>query len=73
MRFADVGLWHKADMLNALTNVRFWGRNGHGAGVIPFPLMTQRGPGLPIFAIRRLLSAHAGFTHNAPTNVRYQG
>ena len=22
---ADVGYWHKADMLNALTNVRFWG------------------------------------------------
>ena len=22
----DVGLWHKADMLNALTNVRFWGK-----------------------------------------------
>jgi hypothetical protein len=21
----DVRLWHKADMLNALTNVRFWG------------------------------------------------
>jgi hypothetical protein len=21
----DVGYWHKADMLNALTNVRFWG------------------------------------------------
>jgi hypothetical protein len=23
---ADVRLWHKADMLNALTNVRFWGK-----------------------------------------------
>jgi hypothetical protein len=22
---ADVRYWHKADMLNALTNVRFWG------------------------------------------------
>ena len=21
--------WHKADMLNALTNVRFWGQSGH--------------------------------------------
>ena len=24
----DVGYWHKADMLNALTNVRFWGQSG---------------------------------------------
>ena len=22
-------IWHKADMLNALTNVRFWGQSGH--------------------------------------------
>jgi hypothetical protein len=26
---ADVRLWHKADMLNALTNVRFWEQSGH--------------------------------------------
>jgi len=25
---SDVCLWHKADMLNALTNVRFWGQSG---------------------------------------------
>jgi hypothetical protein len=25
----DVRYWHKADMLNALTNVRFWGQSGH--------------------------------------------
>ena len=25
----NVCYWHKADMLNALTNVRFWGQNGH--------------------------------------------
>ena len=25
-----VRFWHKADMLNALTNVRFWGQSGHG-------------------------------------------
>ena len=24
----NVCLWHKADMLNALTNVRFWGQSG---------------------------------------------
>jgi hypothetical protein len=24
-----VSFWHKADMLNALTNVRFWGQSGH--------------------------------------------
>jgi hypothetical protein len=28
-RGADVRLWHKADMLNALTNVRFWEQTGH--------------------------------------------
>ena len=28
---SNVRLWHKADMLNALTNVRFWGQSGHGA------------------------------------------
>ena len=27
----DVRFWHKADMLNALTNVRYWGQNGHDA------------------------------------------
>ena len=25
----NVRFWHKADMLNALTNVRFWGQSGH--------------------------------------------
>jgi hypothetical protein len=25
---ANVRYWHKADMLNALTNVRFWGQSG---------------------------------------------
>ena len=29
-RSKGVRLWHKADMLNALTNVRFWGQGGHG-------------------------------------------
>jgi hypothetical protein len=24
----DFRYWHKADMLNALTNVRFWGQSG---------------------------------------------
>ena len=24
----NVRQWHKADMLNALTNVRFWGQSG---------------------------------------------
>jgi len=27
----NVCFWHKADMLNALTNVRFWGQSGTGA------------------------------------------
>jgi hypothetical protein len=26
---SDVRFWHKADMLNALTNVRLWGLGGH--------------------------------------------
>jgi hypothetical protein len=26
---ADVRYWHKADMLNALTNVRSWGQSRH--------------------------------------------
>jgi hypothetical protein len=30
-------------MLNALTNVCFEGKNGHDAGVTPFPLMTHSG------------------------------
>jgi hypothetical protein len=29
LSLAHVGYWHKADMLNALTNVRFWGQSGH--------------------------------------------
>jgi hypothetical protein len=28
---AHVCYWHKADMLNALTNVRFWGQSGSDA------------------------------------------
>jgi hypothetical protein len=28
-RGQNVCLWHKADMLNALTNVRFWEQSGH--------------------------------------------
>ena len=29
LRASLVCYWHKADMLNALTNVRFWGQSGH--------------------------------------------
>src|SRR6476661_2533207 len=39
----DVRLWHKSDMLNALTNVRFWGQGGHGRDLSVGPLMTQSG------------------------------
>ena len=35
--------WHKADMLNALANVRFEGNNGHDADVMRYLLMTQSG------------------------------
>src|SRR6185369_14616068 len=38
---SDVCLWHKADMLNALTNVRFWGQSGRGADAGQCLLMTQ--------------------------------
>ena len=39
----DVRFWHKADMLNALTNVRFEGNNGHDGGVTRCLLLTQSG------------------------------
>ena len=41
---ADVRLWHKADMLNALTNVRFLGQSGHDANGPLCRLMTHNGP-----------------------------
>ena len=37
----DVRIWHKADMLNALTNVHFEGNDGHGADLSVCPLMTN--------------------------------
>ena len=39
----DVRFWHIADVPLALTNVCFEEKNGHDAGVTPFPLMTQSG------------------------------
>ena len=30
-RRLNVRFWHKADILNALTNVRFWVESGHGS------------------------------------------
>ena len=39
----DVRLWHKADVQNALMNVRFEGKNGHDADVTRCPLMTLSG------------------------------
>jgi membrane fusion protein, type I secretion system len=42
-----VCLWHKADVPLALTNVCFEGKNGHDAGVTPFPLVTQSGCPMP--------------------------
>jgi hypothetical protein len=36
MEDMDVCFWHKADMLNALTNVRFWGLSG-----LDQPLLTN--------------------------------
>ena len=45
----DVRYGHKADMLNALTNVRFWGQSGHGADLSVCPLMTQSGRGTKRF------------------------
>jgi hypothetical protein len=43
LAFANVRLWHKADMLDALANVRFWGQSGHDADVTRCLLMTQSG------------------------------
>ena len=42
-RLGDACLWHKADILNALTNVRFWGNNGHDADMTRCLLLTQSG------------------------------
>jgi hypothetical protein len=39
----NVRFWHKADMLNALINVRFGGKNGHGAELAACPLLTHSG------------------------------
>jgi hypothetical protein len=39
----DVCSWHKACMLNALTNVCFEGKNGHDADVARCLFMTQSG------------------------------
>ena len=41
LTLAHVRLWHKADMLNALTNVRFGGQSGYGADLSVCPLVTQ--------------------------------
>src|SRR6476660_6825999 len=38
---ASVRYWHIADVPLTLTNVCFEGKNGHDAGMTPFPLMTQ--------------------------------
>jgi hypothetical protein len=40
---ANVGYWHIADVPLTLTNVCFERKNGHDAGVTPFPLMTLSG------------------------------
>ena len=39
LSLAHVGYWHKADMLNAPTNVRFEGNRGHRADFPPCRLM----------------------------------
>ncbi len=43
----DVRFWHLADVPLALSNVCFEGKNGHDAGVTPFPLMTLSGHAVP--------------------------
>ena len=44
-----VHTWHKADMRNALTNVRFEGNNGHDADGPLCRLMTQRWGNRPAY------------------------
>jgi hypothetical protein len=39
----NVRYWHIADVPLVLTNVCFKGKNGHDAGVTPFPLMAHSG------------------------------
>src|SRR4029078_5682949 len=38
-----VRYWHKADMLNPLANVRFWGQSGHDSNGAVMSAMTQSG------------------------------
>src|SRR6476660_135563 len=47
LTFANVRLWHIADVPLALSNVCVEGKNGHDAGVTPFPLMTHSGRTVP--------------------------
>jgi hypothetical protein len=57
MEDMDVCFWHKADMLNALTNVGFWVESGHDADGPLCQLMTQSGRGLcPLSVLLRLQS-----------------
>jgi hypothetical protein len=44
LRIRNVRFWHKADILNALTNVRFWGQTGR---------LTNRCLPLSIYEYRR--------------------
>jgi hypothetical protein len=50
--------WHKADMLNALTNVRFWGQSGHDANgpvMSATPSRTAMSAAIEGFTTARLL------------------
>jgi hypothetical protein len=41
--WSHVSFWHNADMLNALTNVRCWGKSGDCPDLSVCPLMIQSG------------------------------
>jgi hypothetical protein len=64
-KIANVCFWHKADMLNAPTNVRFEGNNGHDAEGTRCLLMTQSGQGVTGYPVRLLDSGSSNVSCRA--------
>jgi hypothetical protein len=51
--FANVCLWHKADITIVPKHVRFRGQSGHGPDLAKCPLMTQSGHAVAEIAARQ--------------------
>ena len=54
MKLADFRYWHKADMVIALSDVRFWGQSGHRIDEPQCPLMTPKADITKLFRYRYL-------------------